>query len=51
MTDNEIKLIEMIRNNNNPEQAFIMATEIIVGYLKHLEPSESKRVADLLEHA
>ena len=38
MTDNEIKLIEMIRNHPHPEQALLIAIDIIC---KHLEPSES----------
>ena len=37
MTDNEIKIIESIRNRPNPEQLFLLIMEIIY---KHLEPSE-----------
>ena len=51
MSDKEIKLIEMIRNNDDPNQAFITAMEIILGCLKLLEPSELKQVVDSLEHA
>ena len=40
MTDNEIKLIEMIRNHSNPGEAFVTALEIILLFIKH-EPSES----------
>ena len=38
MTENEIKLIEMIRNHNDPEKALITAVEII---LRYLEPPKS----------
>lgn len=34
MTENEIELIEMIRNNPNPEQALVTAIEIIIDFLK-----------------
>lgn len=41
MTENEIELIEMIRNHKNPEKAFITALEIILVFLKH----ESREVS------
>ena len=34
MSDNEIKLIEMIRNHSNPGEAFVKALEIILLFLK-----------------
>ena len=40
MSENEIALIEMIRNHPNPEQAFYIAVEIITDYLKQLESFE-----------
>ena len=40
MTDNEIKLIEMIRNHPNPGEAFVTALEIILLYIKQ-ESTES----------
>lgn len=40
MTDNEIKLIEMIRNHPNPGEAFVTALEIILLFLKHHEQHE-----------
>lgn len=49
MSEKEIRLIEMIRNNENPTRAFVMAMEIILVYLKHLEPSELVHPVDLLE--
>ena len=44
MTENEIKLLEMIRNHPNPEQAFLLIIEIIY---KHLEPSELRELPPL----
>ena len=38
MTENEIKLLEIIRNHPNPEQALLIAIDIIC---KHLEQFES----------
>ena len=40
MSENEIKLIEMIRNHSNPGEAFATAVEIILLYVK-CESSES----------
>ena len=34
MTDNEMELIKLIRENDNPEQALMAATVIILGFLK-----------------
>ena len=34
MTDNEIELINLIRENDNPEEAIITATAIILEYLE-----------------
>lgn len=42
MTENELKLIEMIRDNDNPEQALQIAVEIILDYLNRQKSSESK---------
>lgn len=42
MSNNEIKLINMIRNNDNPEQALIVAIEIIISYLEQLELTEEQ---------
>ena len=40
MSENEIKLIEMIRNHSNPGEAFTKALEVILLFLKHPEPHE-----------
>ena len=34
MTDNEMELIKIIRENDNPERALMAATVIILGFLK-----------------
>ena len=41
MTDNEMELIKIIRENDNPEQALMAATVIILGFLKQHESSEA----------
>ena len=40
MTDNELKLLSMIRENDNPEQALVTAIEIIIKYLEQPESFE-----------
>ena len=42
MTNNELKLLSMIRENDNPERAFVKAIEIIVKYLEQLESFEEQ---------
>lgn len=49
MTENETKLIEMIRNHSNPGEAFVTALEIILLFLKLHEQPESASVADSRE--
>ena len=39
MTENEKELISLIRENDNPEQALVTATVIILGFLKLHESS------------
>ena len=39
MTDNEKELINMIRENDNPEDALMTAAVIILGFLKQHESS------------
>ena len=34
MTENEIKLIELIRDNDNPEEAILTAVNIITSFLE-----------------
>ena len=51
MTENEMKLLEMIRKNDNPEQALLVAVKVIADYLNHHVSSQLKPSADSLEHA
>ena len=37
MTDNELELLNLIRTNDNPEQALIEAMDIILSYLSQLD--------------
>lgn len=47
MTENEKELIKLIRENENPEEALMTATVIILDYLKQHESSEVASVACL----
>ena len=47
MTDNEQELINLIRENDNPERALMAATVIILGFLKQHESSAIQASADL----
>ena len=49
MSENEMKLIEMIRNHPNPGEAFVKALEIICLFLKLPEQPESTSAADSRE--
>ena len=51
MTENETTLLNMIRENNNPEQALLIAVGIITDHLKHCELSELKSSDELREFA
>ena len=51
MTANELELIKLIRENDNPGQALMTAAVIILGFLKQHESSEVQAVAALREHA
>lgn len=42
MTDNEQELIRIIRENDNPEDALMTATVIILGFLKQHGSSEGQ---------
>ena len=47
MTEKEIELIKIIRENDNPEQALMAATVIILDFLKQHESSEVQAPACL----
>ena len=49
MTDNEKELINMIRENDNPEQALMTAAVIILGFLKQHESFAEQAPACLRE--
>ena len=40
MTDNEIKLIKMIRESENPQDALLTAVRIITSFLEQEKSSE-----------
>lgn len=42
VSKNEIELINMIRENDNPEQALMVAATIILGFLKQPGSSEEQ---------
>ena len=47
LSENEMELIRIIRENDNPEQALMAAATIIFGYLKQHGSSEEQAAADL----
>lgn len=49
ITENEKQLIDLIRENDNPEQAIMTAAVIIIGFLKQHESSEERAVVYLRE--
>jgi hypothetical protein len=49
MTENEKQLIDLIRENDNPEEALMTASVIILGFLKQHESSEEQAVVYLQE--
>lgn len=51
MTANEVELIKLMRENDNPAQAIATAVDIILSFLKQHESSEVPVAADLRELA
>ena len=51
MTDNEIKLINIIREHENPEQAVEIAIKTILEFLAQDESSQEQPLACSLESA
>lgn len=49
MTENELELIRIIRENDCPEKAIMIATAIIIDFLKPHESSEGQAAACLPE--
>ena len=48
LRENEEELLNMIRENDNPEQAAMIAIDIILEYLRQPESFEARAVAYLL---
>ena len=42
MTENEMKLIEIIRENDHPEQAIVTAVSIITSFLEQIRSYEGQ---------
>lgn len=51
MTDNEIKLIKIIREHSNPVRALVVAINIIVSHLRQHGSSPTPSSVDLRERA
>ena len=49
MTNNEMELIAMIRDNDNPIQALMTAVIVVEGYLRQHESSVEQAVVGLQE--
>ena len=49
MSNNEIELINIIRENDNPTRALMTATLIVLGYLKQRESSAVTSAVHLRE--
>ena len=49
MTENEIQLLKMIRTNDNPEQALLIAVDVIIDFLNHHVSTELKSSVGFLE--
>ena len=49
MNENEIKIINKIRNSNDPELALQIATDVILAYLIQKESAQSQSAALLQE--
>jgi hypothetical protein len=47
LSENNLELLRIIRENDNPDQALMSAATIILGYLKQHESSEEQAAADL----
>lgn len=50
MTEYEAKLLDKIRTNDNPEQALLVAINIIIDFLNHHESTELKSSVEFPAH-
>ena len=46
MTSNELELLGIIRNHDNPQQAIVIAIDTITSFLKQLESSQAPNAVD-----
>lgn len=51
MTERELELVKMIRENDNPEKALMAASVIILGFLKQQQSSQEQASVCLQERA
>ena len=51
MTNNELELLGVIRNHENPQQAILIAIDTITSFLKQLESSQEPTAVGLQESA
>lgn len=51
MTNNELELLGVIRNHENPQQAILIAIDTITSFLKQLESSQAPTAVGLQESA
>ena len=49
MSEHEKELLNIIRENDNPERALMTATLIVLGFLKQHGSSEERAAVDLRE--
>ena len=50
LSENGLELVRIVRENDNPEQAMMVAATIILGYLKQHESSEEPAAVCLPVH-
>ena len=49
MTSNQLELIGIIRNDENPQQAIMIAIDTITSFLRQLESSQAPKAVVLQE--
>ena len=47
MSNNEIEMINMIRENDNPEQSLLIAVKVFSAFVEQLEANQVLRLDDL----
>lgn len=51
MTNNEMELVDLVRNHSNPTQAILIAIDTITSFLRQLESSQAPNAVALQERA